>query len=235
SDPKLSTTVGRLLTDRKVSVVFNAASIFGTLTLKNLTTQQGIYAIGSGSDEWVTNWAYGSVPGSEHVLTSVQTDYTVLVRSVIQSVLRANLTGGSTVFFGVNADPAQSAIKLAPAHEAGGVFTKEIEKKMQGYVADMAKGKLTTGVDHKSGDSRSSGDSSSSVQLLSLSDGSSSSGNKTSDSDDNSTISSSRKNQASSATTTTTLAAGPFGVFLSPGGLFFAILAVQVVDLVGRL
>lgn len=157
SDPKLIKTVADLLTEKKVSVVFNAASIFGTLTLKNLTTQQGIYAIGSGSDEWVTNWAYGSVPGSEHVLTSVQTDYTVLVRSVVQSVLRANLTGGGTVFYGVNTDMRQSAIKLAPAHEAGGVFTKEVEEKMRGYVKDMTVGKLTTGVDHKSGDSRSSG------------------------------------------------------------------------------
>ncbi|KAG0330985.1 hypothetical protein BG000_011303 [Podila horticola] len=174
-DPKLSATVSRLLIDKKVSVIFNAASIFGTMTLKNLTTQQGVYAIGSGSDEWVTNWAYGSVPGSEHVLSSVQTDYTVLVRNVFQSVLRANLTGGATVFYGVNTDAAQSAIKLAPAHEATGVYTAEIQNKMQGYIADMAKGKLKTGVDHKSGDSRNSGASSSSVELLSL-DGASSSG-----------------------------------------------------------
>ncbi|KAF9908885.1 hypothetical protein EC991_009291 [Linnemannia zychae] len=157
SDPKLRTTVTNLLADRKVSVVFNAASIFGTLVLKNLTTQQGVYAIGSGSDEWVTNWAYGSVPGSEHVITSVQTDYTVLVKSVVQNVLRANLTGGGAVFYGVNTDMVQSAIKLAPAHEASGVFTKELEGKMQGYVRDMAQGKLITGVDHKSGDSRNSG------------------------------------------------------------------------------
>ncbi|KFH72358.1 hypothetical protein MVEG_02649 [Podila verticillata NRRL 6337] len=173
ADSKLSSTVSKLLVDRKVSVVFNAASIFGTMTLKNLTTQQGVYAIGSGSDEWVTNWAYGSVPGSEHVLSSVVTDYTVLVRNVFQSVLRANFTGGATVFYGVNADPAQSAIKLAPSHEASGVYTAEIQNKMQGYVADMAKGKLKTGVDHKSGDSRNSGASSSSVELLSLSGGSS--------------------------------------------------------------
>ncbi|KAF9406639.1 hypothetical protein BGZ94_003018 [Podila epigama] len=169
ADAKLSSTVGKVLMDKKVSVVFNAGSILGTMTLKNLTTQQGVYGIGSGSDEWVTNWAYGSVPGSEHILTSVQTDHTVLVRNVFQSMLRGNLTGGSTIFYGVNPDPAQSAIKLAPAHEATSVFTPEIEKKMQGYVADMTKGKLKTGVDHKSGDSRSSGESSTSVELLSLS------------------------------------------------------------------
>lgn len=176
ADTKLSSTVSKLFVDRKVSVVFNAASIFGTMTLKNLTTQQGVYAIGSGSDEWVTNWAYGSVPGSEHVLSSVVTDYTVLVRNVFQSVLRANLTGGATVFYGVNTDPAQSAIKLAPSHEASGVYTAEIQNKMQGYVADMTKGKLKTGVDHKTGDSRNSGASSSSVELLSLSGGSPSGG-----------------------------------------------------------
>ncbi|KAF9436125.1 hypothetical protein BGZ76_004747 [Entomortierella beljakovae] len=168
ANPQLSTKVSKILRDRKVSVVFNAASIFGTMTLKNLTTQDGIYGIGSGSDEWITNWAYGSVPGSEHILTSVQTDYTVMVRSVMQSVLRANLTGGSTVFYGVNPDPHQSAIKLAPVHEASRVFTKEIQNKIQGYIVDLAKGKLTTGVDHKSGESRSSGSSPTSVELLSL-------------------------------------------------------------------
>ncbi|KAG0053757.1 hypothetical protein BGZ83_000469 [Gryganskiella cystojenkinii] len=169
-DPSVSRSVSKVLKDKKVSVAFNAASIFGTSTLKNLTTEDGVYVIGSGSDEWITNWAYGSVPGSEHVLTSVQTDYTVLVRSVFQSVLRANLTGGSTVFFGVNSDPAQSAIKLAPVHESGGVYTKDLQNKMQGYIGDMTKGKLTTGVDHKSGDCRSCGSSSSSVELLSLTD-----------------------------------------------------------------
>jgi len=158
ANAKLSATAGALLKDKKVSVVFNAASIFGTMTLKNLTTQVGTYGIGSGSDEWITNWAYGSVPGSEHILTSIQTDYSVMVRSVMESVLHANLTGGSTVFYGVNPDPKQSAIKLAPVHEAEGVFTKEIQKKMEGYVADMARGKLTTGVDHKSGESRNSGE-----------------------------------------------------------------------------
>jgi hypothetical protein len=61
------------------------------------------------------------------------------------------------VFYGVNTDMAQSAIKLAPAHEASGVFTKEMEEKMQGYMIDMVRGKLATGVDHKSGDSRNSG------------------------------------------------------------------------------
>ncbi|KAG0263969.1 hypothetical protein BG011_007690 [Mortierella polycephala] len=171
ADAKLSSMAGDVLKDRKVSVVFNAASIFGTMTLKNLTTQQGIYGIGSGSDEWVTNWAYGSVPGSEHILTSVQTDYTVVVRSVMESVLRANLTGGSTIFFGVNSNPAQSAIKLAPVHEASKVYTPEIQKKMQGYIEDMTKGKLTTGVDHKSGESRNSGDSATSVELLPLKGG----------------------------------------------------------------
>ncbi|KAG0209208.1 hypothetical protein BGX31_002178 [Mortierella sp. GBA43] len=168
ADARKVSLAGSLLKDKRVSVVFNAASIFGTMTLKNLTTQQGVYGIGSGSDEWITNWAYGSVPGSEHILTSVQTDYTVLVRSIMQSVLHANLTGGSTVFYGVNPDPRQSAIKLAPVHEASGVFTKEIQKRMEGYVADMARGKLTTGVDHKSGESRNSGESATSVELLSL-------------------------------------------------------------------
>ncbi|CAO3570511.1 unnamed protein product [Mortierella alpina] len=203
ADPKLSTRAIDLLKQRKVLVVFNAASIFGTSTLKNLTTQEGVYGIGSGSDEWITNWAYGSVPGSEHILTSVQTDYTVLVRSVMRSVLRANLTGGSTIFFGVNSDPTQSAIKLAPVHEAGGVFTSAIQAKMQGYIADMTKGKLKTGVDHKSGDSRSSGASSTSVELLSLTgDGSNASNPNKDDSGDDSSHegTSSRASQASLAT-----------------------------------
>ncbi|KAF9144782.1 hypothetical protein BG015_012097 [Linnemannia schmuckeri] len=234
SDPKLTTTVANLLTDRKVSVAFNAASIFGTLTLKNLTTQQGIYAIGSGSDEWVTNWAYGSVPGSEHVLTSVQTDYTVLVRSVVQSVLRANLTGGGTVFYGVNTDMRQSAIKLAPAHEAGGVYTKEVEEKLRGYVKDLTMGKLTTGVDHKSGNSRSSGSSSTSVQLLPLTDRSASSSpsannNKSTDYDEN-TIPSSHRSEASSNKGNLDRLGR---LLFSPVGLFIACLAVQTLDLIG--
>ncbi|KAH7046191.1 basic membrane protein-domain-containing protein [Linnemannia elongata] len=247
SDPKLIKTVADLLTEKKVSVVFNAASIFGTLTLKNLTTQQGIYAIGSGSDEWVTNWAYGSVPGSEHVLTSVQTDYTVLVRSVVQSVLRANLTGGGTVFYGVNTDMRQSAIKLAPAHEAGGVFTKEVEEKMRGYVKDMTVGKLTTGVDHKSGDSRSSGSSSTSVQLLPLngkpsssspssnnhdsndSNDNNNSNNKSTDRDEN-TVSSPRRSHAPSNKDNLDRLGR---LFFSPAGLLVAFLVVQVVDFIG--
>lgn len=62
------------------------------------------------------------------------------------------------MFYGVNVDPERSAIKWAPVHEAGGVFTREIQKKMDGYVVEMARGKLMTGVDHKSGESRNSGE-----------------------------------------------------------------------------
>ncbi|RUS34014.1 hypothetical protein BC938DRAFT_482831 [Jimgerdemannia flammicorona] len=58
-----------------VDVVYNAASITGTMTLKKLTTENGILAIGDTTDEWITNWAMGSVPGSEKVLTSVIRDY----------------------------------------------------------------------------------------------------------------------------------------------------------------
>ncbi|KAF8924508.1 hypothetical protein BGZ58_001719 [Dissophora ornata] len=200
ADSKLSATVREILHDHKVSVVFNAASIFGTMTLKNLTTQDGIYGIGSGSDEWITNWAYGSVPGSEHILTSVQTDYTVMIRSVMQSVLRANLTGGSTVFYGVNPDAALSAIKLAPVHEAGGVFTKDIQKKMENHIVDMAKGNLVTGVDHKSGDSRNSGSSSTSVELLSLTSDSSKGSSGDNESNASRDSASSRKDHSSSST-----------------------------------
>ncbi|KAG0258513.1 hypothetical protein DFQ27_004609 [Actinomortierella ambigua] len=191
--PSLSTKIGQALKDKKVSVVFNAASTFGTSTLKQLTTStnklgQPIYAIGSGSDEWVTNWAYGSVPGSEHVLTSIQTDYAVLMQSVFETVLRGNMTGGTNVFYGVSGGgggggggggetttttaaedvSGRSAIKLAPAHEANDVFTPALQNKMTRYFEAMAKGELRTEVDHKSGQSRRSGANPTSVQLLTV-------------------------------------------------------------------
>ncbi|KAG0331119.1 hypothetical protein BG004_001808 [Podila humilis] len=223
ADQKLATTVSKLFVDKKVSVVFNAASIFGTMTLKNMTTQLGVYAIGSGSDEWITNWAYGSVPGSEHVLTSVQTDYTVLVRNIFQSVLRANLTAGSTMFYGVNPDPALSAIKLAPAHEATKVFTPEIQTKIQDYIEDMAKGKLTTGVDHKSGDSRNSGESSSSVEILALNGASSSQDTG----DESGEPSTNRSDNQSGAFASVTLAHGPQVVLSRVGWTVGGLFAVQ--------
>ncbi|KAF9973747.1 SUMO ligase siz1 [Actinomortierella ambigua] len=185
-NPSLSSKVAQALKNRKVSVVFNAASTFGTMTLKALTTTtnkdgQPIYAIGSGSDEWITNWAYGSVPGSEHVLTSIQTDYTVLMQSLFESVLRGNLTGGTNVFYGVAAGGeeavSKSAIKLAPAHEASEVLTPALQNRMNKYFEDMAKGVLRTQVDHKSGQSRRSGANPTSVQLLKV-DGMSASGAK---------------------------------------------------------
>ncbi|KAG0225189.1 hypothetical protein BGW42_004602 [Actinomortierella wolfii] len=187
-NPSLSAKVVQALKDKKVSVVFNAASTFGTTTLKTLTTSsnrdgQAVYAIGSGSDEWITNWAYGSVPGSESVLTSIQTDYTVLMQSLFESVLRGNLTGGTNVFYGVSggSDASMSAIKLAPVHEASEVFTPAIQNKMTSYYEKMAKGELRTQVDHKSGQSRRSGANPSSVQLLTLDN--KSKGNTTEDED----------------------------------------------------
>ncbi|KAI1320026.1 hypothetical protein EDD11_002358 [Mortierella claussenii] len=238
ADVTISTTVMNVLKSHKVAVIFNAASIFGTMTLKNLTTQDGIYGIGSGSDEWITNWAYGSVPGSEHILTSVQMDYTVVVRSVMQSVLRANLTGGSTVFFGVNPDPKQSAIKLAPAHEASNVFTKQMQDKMQGYIADMAKGKLTTGVDHKSGESRSSGSSSTSVELLALNGDSSKESNSNDDGNSDDAASTTESTSSSSnSKDRTSLSSGARVEYVTHdprmyAGLLTVFMAIQVATIV---
>jgi len=138
-----------------VDVVYSTASTTGTKTLKRLTAENGINVIGSGTDEWMTNWGIGSVPGSEHVLTSTLRDYKAVIRQVTQSMLNGTFTVGNTVKYGVTGDPATSAIKFANYHEAGERFTPELNQKMQDYMARMASEELDTGIDWKKGDNKS--------------------------------------------------------------------------------
>jgi len=137
-----------------VDVVYSTASTTGTKALKRLVAESGIDVIGSGTDEWVTNWGIGSVPGSEHVITSTVRDYKNVVRQVVQTVLNGTFTVGQTIKYGVTGDPQTTSIKLADSHEAGGKFTPELKAKMNDYMTKMASGELDTKVDWKKGDNK---------------------------------------------------------------------------------
>jgi len=137
-----------------VDVVYSTASTTGTTALKKLVAESGIDVIGSGTDEWETNWGIGSVPGSEHVITSTVRDYENVVRQVVQSVINGTFTVGKTIQYGVAGDPQITSIKFADSHEAGGKFTPELKAKMSDYMAKIASGELDTGVDWKKGDNK---------------------------------------------------------------------------------
>ncbi|OZJ05366.1 hypothetical protein BZG36_01589 [Bifiguratus adelaidae] len=140
-----------LINTQDVDVVFNAGSITGTAVLKRMTTERGTLVIGDTTDEWVTNWAYGSVPGSERVLTSIIRDYRVLIRENIKRVLNGNLTTGVTTSFGVTENNETSTLRFADCHEACEIYTPKLQDKMQDYIQKMASGEIKPLIDHKSG------------------------------------------------------------------------------------
>ncbi|CAG8660641.1 10795_t:CDS:2, partial [Ambispora gerdemannii] len=123
-------------TNKGINVVYNAASITGTTTLKNLTANE-IYGIGDTTDE-ITNWAYGSVPGSENLLTSIVQDYQVVVRGMLKNNFAT-----------------------------GGMRNKYAKSKenMQNYIGKIANRQIDVGIDHKSGKSKISPGSTSCTML----------------------------------------------------------------------
>jgi len=137
-----------------VDVVYSTASTTGTKALKRLVAESGIDVMGSGTDEWETNWGIGSVPGSEHVITSTVRDYKNLVRQVVQSFINGTFTVGQTIKYGVTGDPQTTSIKLADCHESCGKFTLELKAKMSDYMTKMASGELDTKVDWKKGENK---------------------------------------------------------------------------------
>ncbi|RUP51441.1 basic membrane protein-domain-containing protein [Jimgerdemannia flammicorona] len=134
-----------------VDVVYNAASITGTMTLKKLTTENGILAIGDTTDEWITNWAMGSVPGSEKVLTSVIRDYRVMVRELIKAAMNNSFTTGLTLLYGVTNNTETTVLRLADCHEACDVYNADLRRKMEDYMTKLGSGEIKTDIDHKSG------------------------------------------------------------------------------------
>ncbi|CAG8491442.1 9043_t:CDS:2 [Ambispora gerdemannii] len=140
-------------TNKGIDVVYNAASITGTIALKNLTAN-GIYGIGDTTDEWITNWAYGSVPGSENLLTSIVQDYQVVVRDTISGMLKNNFATGGLVKHGLKLNSEDSAIKFADCHEACEINTPNLKENMQKYIGKIANRQIDVGIDHKSGKSK---------------------------------------------------------------------------------
>ncbi|CAG8623144.1 11655_t:CDS:2 [Ambispora leptoticha] len=153
-----------ILNIKGIDVVYNAASITGTIALKNLTAH-GIYGIGDTTDEWVTNWAYGSVAGSENLLTSIVQDYQVVVRDTIGTMLKNNFVAGGLVKHGLNLDSENSAIKFADCHEACEINTPNLKENMQKYIDKITKRQIDVGIDHKSGRSKISPEGSSCTML----------------------------------------------------------------------
>ncbi|RUS17819.1 basic membrane protein-domain-containing protein [Endogone sp. FLAS-F59071] len=134
-----------------VDVVYNAASITGTLALKKLTTENGILAIGDTTDEWITNWALGSVPGSEKVITSIIRDYRVMVRENIKAALNNHFVTGLTLLYGVTNNTDTTVLRFADCHEACDVYNSDLKHKMEDYMTKLGNGDIKTDIDHKTG------------------------------------------------------------------------------------
>jgi len=112
TEPDLGTAAAESLLAQEADVIFAVAGLTGNGALLT-TTQAGAWAIGVDTDQYLTVFEGGSVPGAEYMLTSAMKRVDNAVFQVISEVVSGNFTYGTVTY-----DLAVNGVDIAPYHEA---------------------------------------------------------------------------------------------------------------------
>jgi basic membrane protein A len=111
-DPTLGAETAQGMIAQGVDVIFAAAGPTGNGAILT-ATQSGAWAIGVDVDQYFTVFMSGTVPGSDHMLTSAMKRIDNAVFATVSDVISGTFTSG-TALFGL----ANEGVGLAPFHEA---------------------------------------------------------------------------------------------------------------------
>ncbi len=112
TDPELGAEIAQDMISQGADVIFAPAGSSGVGAILT-TTQSGVWAIGVDTDQFLTVFMSGTVPGSEFLLTSAMKRLDNSVFNTISDTVGGAFTPGLVVY-----DLAESGVQLAPFHEA---------------------------------------------------------------------------------------------------------------------
>jgi basic membrane protein A len=124
ANPDLGAQYAQGMITQGADVVFAAAGLTGNGAILT-TTQSGVWAIGVDTDQYLTLFISGTVPGSNHLLTSAMKRYDNVVFDTISDVVAGTFTSG-TIYY----DLAVEGVGLAPFHEADASIPSSVRTQL---------------------------------------------------------------------------------------------------------
>ncbi|HOU11556.1 MAG TPA: ABC transporter substrate-binding protein [Anaerolineae bacterium] len=136
SDPELGARAAQELLAQGVDVVFNVAGGTGSGAILT-ATQSGAWAIGVDTDQYLTVFEGGGVPGSDRLLSSAMKRMDNAVFDTISDVISGTFTSG-TVLYTV----AEDGVGLAPFHETDPLIPVSVRSRLSGVAQGLREGWL---------------------------------------------------------------------------------------------
>lgn len=112
NNPSLGTDIAQDMLDEGADVIFPAAGGTGSGALLT-ATQAGAWAVGVDSDQYLTVFEGGTVPGADHLLTSAMKRLDNAVFQIISETIDDSFVSGTVVY-----DLSVEGVDLAPYHDA---------------------------------------------------------------------------------------------------------------------
>jgi basic membrane lipoprotein Med (substrate-binding protein (PBP1-ABC) superfamily) len=121
TDPVLGATVSADMINLGADVIFGAAGETGNGAIL-YSAQNGVWSIGVDSDQYVTLFGNGTVPGADKILTSAMKRLDTAVYRTIQEYLAGLFTAGNVTY-----SLGDDGVGLAPYHDADPSISQDIK------------------------------------------------------------------------------------------------------------
>jgi basic membrane protein A and related proteins len=135
-DPDIGAAAAQEMLDQGADVVFPAAGGAGRGSLLT-ATQAGAWAVGVDSDQYLSVFADGAVPGADHMLTSAMKRLDNAVYLSISETISGGFVSGTVVY-----DLAVDGVGLAPYHEAEGAIPPQAKAAVEAARAGLLEGTI---------------------------------------------------------------------------------------------
>lgn len=137
TDPNLGAAVAADMISRGADVIFGAAGQTGNGAILH-SAQDNVWSIGVDTDQYLTVFENGAVPGSGYLLTSAMKRLDTAVYDTIQDQIGGTFTSGTVTY-----SLADNGVGLAPYHEAD----DDIPQATKDYVNAVKAGILASTID----------------------------------------------------------------------------------------
>jgi hypothetical protein len=135
-DPQLGAQVAQQMIDRGADAIFGAGGPTGSGAIV-AATQSGAWGIGVDTDNYISVFMNGSLPGSDRLLSSATKNLDNAVFDTIADFVSGNFTPGTTLY-----DVAVDGVGLAPFHETGSSVPSTVRGRLERIRQDMILGRI---------------------------------------------------------------------------------------------
>ncbi|WP_300668206.1 BMP family ABC transporter substrate-binding protein [Desulfoluna sp.] len=122
--------------EQGADVIFGAGGKTGSGAIK-FAAQKGAWVIGVDQDEYMTSFMKGTVPASDHLISSAMKRVDNAVYQAIETTVKGHFAGGTRVF-----NIKNNGIGLAPFHQADPSISGEIKARLAQIEKMIKSGKI---------------------------------------------------------------------------------------------